>query len=133
MDSFVQVPVGITNVPRWEEHCRKIHARAADLIEGKAGVIQTALALQSLMLAARIEKDKDLLVFQKICGDALSLPVGSERQYWAKHALVREDVKIKAVELRWGEKAITAAARIAERYRWALVARQRRRQSGSVV
>src|ERR1700679_2633691 len=108
MDSFVQVPLGITNVTRWEEHCRKIHARAADLIECKAGVIQAALALQSLMLAARIEKDKDLLIFQKICGDALSLPVGSERQYWAKRALEREDAKIQAVEGRWRKKGTPA-------------------------
>jgi hypothetical protein len=133
MDTFVQVPKGITNVPRWEEHCRKIHARAMELVEGKAGVIQTALVLQHLMLSARLEKDKDLLVFQRICGDALSLPVASERQYWAKRALEREDAKIQAVEVRWRKKAIVAATRIAERYRWALAARQRRRASGNVV
>ncbi|HEV2270575.1 MAG TPA: hypothetical protein VGR92_14055 [Steroidobacteraceae bacterium] len=133
MTEFFRIPDGITNVPRWEEQCRRIHARATDLVEGKLGVIQAALDLRNLASQSRAKDDSDLAVFQKICAEVLGLPVGPERQYWAKHALEREDAKIRAVEERWRLAALAAAERLVERYRWALAARQRRRMSGHLV
>jgi hypothetical protein len=133
MNTTRPVPKGITNIPAWEEHCRKIHARASDLVDGKVSVIQTALALQKLTILAHLDTDEDLGVFHGICGDALALPVGAERQQWNKHALQREDAKIEALEQRWKSAANSAATRLIDRYRWALDARQRRRSSGNVV
>jgi len=128
-----RIPDGIANVPHWEEQCRRIHARATDLIEGKLGLIQAALELRRLALQTRAKDDADLAVFEKICAEVLGLPVGRERQYWAKHALEREDAKIRAVEERWRLAALASAERLIERYGWALAARQRRRMSGHFV
>ena len=62
MDKFQQVPPGITNVPRWEEHCRQVHARATDLIDGKVGVIHAAEVLHRLD-SVGIDPAKDGEVF----------------------------------------------------------------------
>jgi hypothetical protein len=133
MDKFQQVPPGITNVPRWEEHCRKIHARAKDLIDGKVGVIQAAEALHRLAIWTRAEADPDFSVYRKICGEIVGLPVGRERQHWSKEGLEREDPKIKALEERWRPAALASAHRLVDRYRWALAARQCRRSIGHAV
>lgn len=129
----MQVPAGITNVPRWEEHCRKIHARARDLADGKIGVVEAAEALQILAIWTKAQDDPDLSVFRHIWGELLGLPIGREREFWTKHALEREDVKIRAVEQRWRPIALASAHRLIDKYRWALAARQRRRRSGNVV
>jgi hypothetical protein len=133
MDAFFQMPAGITNAPRSEEHCRKIHARAKDLLDGKISVIEAAQALQSLALLTKAQQDPDLSVFIRLCGDLIGLPIGRERSLWAKHALEREDVKIRAIEQRWKPVALASAHRLVERYRWSLAARQNRRRSGNVV
>ena len=133
MDAFAEVPRGITNVARWEEQCRKIHARAKDFIDGKITLLQAAPELQRLALATLADKDPDLGIFMKICRELVGLPIGKERQYWGKHALEREDAKIDTVEKRWTPHARASAHRLVDRYRWALAARQRRRMSGHVV
>jgi hypothetical protein len=133
MAEFFQAPAGIKNVPHWEEECRRVHARATDFIAGKLTVVQAALALSRLELMTRAKGDADFEVFRKISGELLGLPVGEERRLWAKQALDREDVKIAAIERRWKRSALAAARRLAERYRWALAARQHRRRSGHAV
>jgi hypothetical protein len=57
METFFQVPAGITNVPSWEEDCRKIHARAQDLIDGKISVIHAAEILRGLAIRTRVKDD----------------------------------------------------------------------------
>jgi hypothetical protein len=129
----VRVPEGITNVPSWEEHCRKIHARATDFISGKYGVIQAARALSKIAIWARAESDPDILVFRTIDSETAFLPAGPERNYWAKHALEREDSKILAAESKWRQAALVAATNLVANYHWALEARRRRRKAGSVA
>jgi hypothetical protein len=133
MATFFQVPAGITHVPRWEEHCRKIQARARDLIDGKISVIEAAQILQTLATWTKGQQDPDLSVFIRICAEVVGLPIGREREFWAAHALEREDPKIRAVEERWMPAALASAHRLVEKYRWALAARQRRRRTGNVV
>jgi len=133
MGQFQQVPPDITNVPRWEEHCRKVHARAKDLIDGKVGVIEAAEILHRLAIWTRAESDPDFSVYRKICGEIVGLPVGRERRHWSQEALEREDVKIKALEESWRPAALTSAHRLVDRYRWSLAARQRRRSTGHAV
>jgi hypothetical protein len=133
MQPFMEVPAGVRNVPLWEENCRKIHARAQDLIAGKSTLIDVALELQKLALWTHAQDDADLSIFTNVCEELVGLPIGTERQYWAKHALEREDVKIGAIVQRWSPQAKAAAHRLVEKYRWALAARQRRRRSGHVV
>ncbi len=134
MDAFLRMPAGIVNAPRWEEQCRKIHARASEHVAGKLTAIQAALALNSLAIQTRAaQDDPDFSVFRRIYGEVMGLPVGGERQHWAQLALAREDVKIRAIEERWKSEALAAALRLVAKYRWALAARQRRRKAGHVV
>jgi len=129
--TFLQAPPGIRNIAHWEENCRKIHARAKDLIEGKIGVIEAARSLHLLSIWTSAQKDEDFLVFHEIDFGIIGLPVGSERQYWAKHALEQQDVTIHALEEYWISAALISAHRLVKKYRWALAARQRRRMLGT--
>ena len=79
MDAFIQVPPGITNVPRWEEDCRKIHARARDLVDGKIGVIEAAEALHILVFWTKAQQDQDFAPFLRLWEDLIGLPIGSAR------------------------------------------------------
>jgi hypothetical protein len=116
----VQPPVHITNVPQWEEHCRKIHARAVDLLEGRAGVIETARTMIKLRFLTGLTDDPDLLTFVSIDSETDALPVGEVRKYWAAHALASEDVEIDRAEKFFAASAKQAAAALAERFSWAL-------------
>jgi hypothetical protein len=104
-----------------------------DFVEGRQSLPETARILSLLTMWTHAKSDPDLELFQRISGDFNGLPVGSERQFWAPHALVREDVKIQAVEERWREKALAAAARLVTRYAWSLDARAALRQNGNQV
>ena len=123
----MQVPAGIRNTAAWQEACRKIHARALDLLEGKLGIIETAYALQPLATWARATQ-ADFAVFRSICAQTLELPVGRERAYWSSSALTRADLKLRAIENRWRQSALASARRLAEKYRWALAARHRHQE-----
>ena len=72
-------------------------------------------------------------MFQCIYDDFGGLPVGSERELWAPHALAREDVKILSVEKRWRDRALAAAASLVTRYAWSLDARAKLRKNGNQV
>lgn len=128
----MQPPAHITNVPKWEEHCRKIHARAVDLLEGRAGVIETAREMSKLRFWSGLREDPDLLTFDGIASKTGALPVGEVRKYWASHALAREDVEIERAERLYEASARQAAASLVERFAWALDARRRRRRRGNV-
>jgi hypothetical protein len=133
MDKFVQVPAGVHNVPRWEEHCRKIHARAQDLIGGRLTLVQTAEAISRLSIWTLAKDDADLALFANMLRDSVGLPIGAERKYWSRAALERQAPLVQAWEDRWRPIGIAAALRLVEKYRWALAARQRRRRQGNVV
>jgi hypothetical protein len=118
-------------LPQWEEHCRKIHARAVDLLEGRAGVIETARTMSKLRYWAGLNDDPDLLTFVGIDSETDALPVGEVRKYWAAHALAREDVEIDRAEELYAESAKQAAAALAEGFSWALEARRRRKDQSA--
>jgi len=123
-------PDAIRNEPRWIVLCTKIRARALDFIEERLGMFEAAQALNKLAIWTHARDDADLKVFGLIYGEFLGLPAGSERVHWAAHALAKEDVKIRAVEARWSEKAQAAAAGLVERYAWSLEARAALRRAG---
>ena len=133
METFLQVPARIRDVSRWEEHCRKIHPRALDLIAGKLTLMQAAEAIHKLAQWTLATDDPDLAVFGKMLCDSVGLPIGTERQYWSEAALEREAPRIQSWEERWRPSALAAAHRLVEKYRWALAARQRRRATGHAV
>lgn len=79
-----------------------------------------ARELYPLAISTRIKNDPDFELFHAIDSETLHLPVGPVRENWAPHALAKEDEKIKAAEELWRERALEAAARLVERYKWAV-------------
>ncbi|MGC2968292.1 hypothetical protein [Paraburkholderia aspalathi] len=120
MEPTFPMPTGIKNEARWRKYCRKIHARAKDLLSGQLGVIETARAMSPLASWTRAENEPEFQLFRAITSETNHLPVGEVRAYWAPYALAREDVHIQAAEDRWREQAMAAAARLIERYKWAV-------------
>jgi hypothetical protein len=100
------------------------------LLGGKIGLADAAAGLQTLAVWTHAQQDPDLSLFKRIMHELLGLPIGSERQYWAPHALARKDLKIKAVVDKWQQPALEAAGRIFDRYAWSLEARAALRSRG---
>jgi hypothetical protein len=73
-------------------------------------------ALGRLAIWTHAQSDPDLSVFNHVLENHLGLPIGSERSYWAPHALARDDLKIKAVVDKWQQPALDAARRLVDRY-----------------
>jgi hypothetical protein len=116
-------PVGITDEPKWIRHCCQIHARAKELREGKISLIQASVALGPLASWTRAASEPDFEVFRRLRDELIGLPIGSERKWWAAHALAREDTKIHAIEEKWRSKAMKAASNLEAKYAWSLEAR----------
>ncbi|RQV22991.1 hypothetical protein DF039_10150 [Burkholderia cenocepacia] len=114
----MRIPPGITNEALWRKNCRKIRARALDLLEGRLGVIETARAMLPLASWTKVEGEPEFLLFRAIASETDDLPVGDVRAHWATDALEREDRRIEAAEKFWREKAFSAAARLVKRYQW---------------
>ncbi len=123
----MKAPSNIRNIAHWENNCRKIHARAVDLLDGRRGVIETARALCLLASWTCLEEDADLSVFRSIDSETNILPIGEVRQHWAPDSLKRYDVLINKAEEQYKDVALAAAARIIKRFAWALDARNNRR------
>ncbi|WP_090532850.1 hypothetical protein [Paraburkholderia sartisoli] len=116
----MKIPEGIRNEALWRKHCRKIHARAKDLLEGRLGIVETARAICLLAIWTRVESEPEFQLFSAIDRETCYLPVGAVRAYWMPEVLAREDVLIEAAENRWRDQAIAAAEALVERYKWAL-------------
>ncbi|CAG4887532.1 hypothetical protein [Paraburkholderia saeva] len=119
MSEEIAVPEGIKNKALWRKHCRKIHARAKDLVEGRLGIIEAARVICLLAIWTRVENEPVFQVFGAIDRETCYLPVGAVRAHWTPEALTREDVVIHASEIRWRNQAIAAAATLVEQYKWA--------------
>jgi hypothetical protein len=128
----MQRPETLRNEPKWIKDCTKIRARALELIDGKISLIDAAVALQKLAFWPHAQSDADLSVFIRINRDLMGLPTGSERTFWAAHALTREDLKIQAIVDKWQQPALDAARRLVDRYAWSLEARATLRSAGHV-
>jgi hypothetical protein len=126
-------PQTIHNVAQWENHCRKIHARAEDLLAGRLGVIETARLLAQLAYWAHLRNDEDLKTFVAIDSATATLPVGDVRKYWAPDALERQDVEINQARRLYHTAAYEAATRLVGRFAWAIDARNERRKHGGAA
>jgi hypothetical protein len=116
----MKIPPGIRNEELWRKHCRKIRARALDLLEGRLGVIETARVMLPLAYWTKVQNEPEFLLFRAIASETDDLPVGNVRAYWATDALQREDVRIAAAEKLWREQALSAAEKLVDRYQWAV-------------
>jgi hypothetical protein len=116
-------PKGVTDEAKWIRHCSQIHSRAKELREGKISLAEASVALGPLASWTRAESERDFEVFRQLRDELIELPTGRERKRWSDHALAREDVKIQAVEDKWRNKAIKAAANLEAKYAWSIAAR----------
>jgi hypothetical protein len=116
-------PKGVTDEAKWIRHCCQIHSRAKELREGKISLAEASVALGPLASWTRAESERDFEVFRQLRDELIELPTGRERKRWSDHALAREDVKIQAVEDKWRNKAIKAAANLEAKYAWSIAAR----------
>jgi hypothetical protein len=90
-------------------------------------VIDAARALHKLAYWTGLVNDEDLTTFVAIDSETDTLPVGEARQFWSAEALEREDPKIRQAEELYREAALEAAARLVDRFAWAIDARNERR------
>ena len=116
-------PKGITDESKWIRHCCQIYARAKQLREGKISLIEASVALGPLASWTRAESERHFEVFRRLRDELIELPIGREREHWTARALAREDLKIRAIEDKWRNKAMNAAAKIEAKYAWSLAAR----------
>jgi hypothetical protein len=119
----MKIPPGVRNEELWRKHCRKIRARALDLLEGRLGVIETARVMLPLAYWTKVQNEPEFLLFRAIASETDDLPVGDVRAHWAADALEREDVRIEAAEKLWLEQALSAAEKLIERYQWTIARR----------
>jgi hypothetical protein len=112
----MQRPVWATNEEQWTTHCRKIRARARDLLEGRLGVIAAAREFTRLAQWARAHEDPDFTTFVGIDSESDHLPVGPVRAEWASDALAKKDSEIHELENKCREDAYRAARNLLEKY-----------------
>jgi hypothetical protein len=127
LEETVKPPDHVQNVAQWQNYCRKIRARAIDLLEGRLGVIEAARELSKLAYWTDLRSDDDLATFVAIDSETDALPVGDVRQYWSAEALQRKDPEIQHAEELYRQVALEAAERLTKRFTWALDARNERR------
>ena len=129
----MEPPKTFQNVAQWQDFCRRIHARAEDLLAGRLGVIETARLLSQLAFWSHLRDDADLVTFAAIDSETDDLPVGAVRQYWAPEALERKDVEIDRAEQMYRAVAHEAATHLVNRFAGAVGARNARRERGGAA
>ena len=130
----MKIPEGIANEASWIRSCRRISARARDLLEGRLDLFAAAESIQRLAITTRaLNDDQDLQVFATIYKELSRLPAGSERMHWSEDALAREDKAIRALETTWRPKAVAAASNLVQRYAWAYERRAHYRRVGYAI
>jgi hypothetical protein len=109
-------PSWVRNEADWLVDCAAIVQCALDLIQGRAGVIESARAMQRLSYKVRDERDPAFTVFCAIYSESDALPVGEERKNWAPSALQQEEAKIASFEEHWRDRSFQAAQLLVEKY-----------------
>ncbi|MGK8207176.1 hypothetical protein [Burkholderia pseudomultivorans] len=80
MNEEMQLPARITSEALWLKNCRKICARALDLLEGRLGVIETAPAMLPSAYWTKVEGEPEFLLFRAIASETDDLPIGDVRE-----------------------------------------------------
>ncbi len=97
---------------------RKALFLASAVLAGTIGVVEGCKRLSSLAfdLVPDWTQDEDFVVFGGVDSEADDLPTGSERQYWSKEALLREDEKIRDYESRIRDMVRLACSNVIRRF-----------------
>ena len=109
-------PPWVTNEESWRKNCRRVVARAGDLLEGRVSLVAAAYHLEKLRFWLRAQNDRDFDIFTAITSETTHLPVGRERQHWAKDALEAKDVEIRRIEDFYRANALDAARKLQMKY-----------------
>ena len=112
----MEQPDWVTDKASWRKHCRRVVARASDLIDGKAGIIVCAREIVKLEFWLRAEEDSNFIMFRKISDAGEGLPSDSERQRWPGEERDIEDKKIADFDGEWKDDAMAAALSLKEKY-----------------
>ncbi|MCE0499538.1 MAG: DUF2489 domain-containing protein [Methylacidiphilales bacterium] len=109
-------PSWVKNEAQWYKQCRRLIARANELIEGRATVLETARKLIKYRFWFRAENDPDFQTFAAIDSETDHLPLGNVRQHWASEALKKKDIEIQQAETQFRPQAIEAAHNLIKKY-----------------
>lgn len=90
---------------------------ARGMLDGSIQYLEGAVELASLAFEVGLpEDDEDFVKFIGVSSEVDHLPVGEQRQYWSREALVRHEPEILQMT-DWAKKFSLAACRsIAERF-----------------
>jgi len=89
----------------------------ADLIEGRVGVIESALKLNGMRRRLSGDRlDDDWRIFAVIDSDVDDLPLGRARAYWQPEALAQKDKEREERESFYREQALVSARALLRRY-----------------
>lgn len=92
-------------------------AALADLIEGRVGVIESALKINGMRRRLAGDRlDDDWRIFAAIDSDSDDLPLGSARDYWQSEALAQKDKEKEERESFYREQALISAKALLRRY-----------------
>jgi hypothetical protein len=109
-------PAWVKNKDSWRKQCRRLVARAKELIAGKIELPEAAHQIAKYQSWLRASQDPDFMVFEALYSEICRFPTGAVRQHWAPEALEKEDVKIRAVEAKFRASALEAAHNLIEKY-----------------
>ena len=105
-----------------EEYVAEQKARivniAIQVLNEQTGIIEGARLLSALQFEITDQDfDPDFLIFVVITSETDSLPIGSEREYWATSALIKKDKQIKHAEDLYREQAFASCKALVERFK----------------
>jgi hypothetical protein len=110
-------PSWVKNEASWNKQCRRLIARANELIEGRIGVLEAARKITLYRFRLRAEKDTDFITFVAIDSETDHLPIGIVRQHWVGEALEKKDLEIEKTETHFRDRALKAARNLIEKYK----------------
>ncbi|MGK0441267.1 MAG: hypothetical protein ACJA0N_001065 [Pseudohongiellaceae bacterium] len=108
-------PDWVTNESTWKKHCRRVVARANDLMAGKLSVIACAQEMAKLVFWLRAEDDADFMVFNAIKEASDAVPSEDDRKNWGGAQAERE-FEIVNIEEQWRKQALAAAVALMAKY-----------------
>jgi hypothetical protein len=113
---MIEPPAWVKNKDSWRKQCRRLVARAKELIEGRIGLIESAREINKYGFWFQATEDPDFMVFHALHRETGQIPLGEVRKLWAPEGLLIEELKIQSAEMKFREKAQKAARNLVKKY-----------------
>ncbi|MCB9110106.1 MAG: DUF2489 domain-containing protein [Anaerolineales bacterium] len=115
---IVETPFNRYNLEEVESTKTEAIKTAENILSGKTGIIEGARILTAISHKLdSVERDSDFLVFIATASETDHLPVGKERELWAKAALQEKDIEIKQAENFHKENIFSACRALLEKWK----------------